>query len=777
MYDKQKMMQMYVLAFPIVIAAKIIFESARMSASVTPHLISACVVLVVIWTLLRWRRVKPTVAATTGLLLVYALDVYFSILDNHFLNSLLVFMVLPLIAGALLEKAIVLITLVGCNVITLAYFLLWPNLALATLHLSQIIHMMILINVAGILMYLATSWATGLIESGNQKTAEANRANAAKSRFLASISHEIRTPMNAIFGMNELILSAPESADPMELKQKATYIKTAGIDLLALINDILDISKMDQGKMSLLETPYNAMELLNAAGRELSGLIGIKPLTPRVSANLSIARDLVGDDVGIRQILSKLLNNAVKFTPEGTIELGAEQLPAPEGIMLRMFVRDTGCGLSEENIAAILRSRGESYFKESNDFGGIGIGLSIVIRLLYMMNGTLEIESEIGKGSTFIVSIPQRISEVPVQATAPTAPAGRPTLSGARVLVVDDNNTNIQVSRGIFKRYALDIDTALSGREALAKAEKTPYDLIFMDHMMPGMDGLQTLQAIRQLGDDHNTRVPVVVLTADNSQELEQSMLKSGFDAYLCKPIDTIALTRILRTYLGSFINPEKLDKTAPQYALGRSLPGINVQKGIQNSGGTLEMYLKVLRILERTGPQQAQTLSRTLEREDLNAFEIEVHALKSVADNIGAARLRTMSANLEMQARAGNLDGIKAGIGPLLSELQKIVESVSAALKEITQKPPPSPRESLDLDDLLERMRKLCAAATDYDLDTAGGILSALSKCSFSPDISAALEDIGAEVKSYSYASTIERTQQLILHLEGQTSKGGVDA
>jgi|GEM_PF-2832104 Signal transduction histidine kinase len=796
MYDKQKMMMAYVLVFVFVISTKIIFESTWLSESILPHGIITLCLLGVLVVLLRCHRLPVSVRATTGLLLIYTLDIVFSILDNRFLHSPIVFVVLIFVAGALLESSIVLVTFIGCNVITLLYGVIFPHIAFQVLSVSRMVYMLALANIVSLLMFFLTRWAATLIAQSKEKAAEADRANEAKSQFLASVSHEIRTPMNAIFGMNELILSASESTSVTELKQKAVYIKAASLDLLELINDVLDISKMDQGKKNLIETPYSSVEMLNAVVRELTWMVGAKSIKVNPEINMVVAKDLVGDDVSIRQILSKLMSNAAKFTDKGSITIEASQISIDDiseynisedntsekdivhekGVLLRISITDTGCGLSPENIKKILNSRGETYVKENSDSGGIGIGLSIVIRLIDMMNGKLEIESKLGEGSKFTVIIPQRISKTPVKLTyaSQDADLSRPTFSGARVLVVDDNSTNIQVSRGIIKRYGLDIDTALSGREALVKVTKTPYDLIFMDHMMPGMDGVETLHAIRELGDEHNAKVPIVVLTADNSHELEESLLKSGFDGFLCKPINIPDLTRILRTYISAFINTEQLDIPAPQYALGLILPGFNVQRGIQNSGGTLDMYLKVLREFERTGLQQAQTIVQAMERGDLRTVTIEAHSLKSVAESIGAIRLGVMSGNVENNAKVAMEESVKSGVGPLLSEVQKMVETVTAALKEYKVDDPRQPEKSLAFEELLECLKKILEAAEDYDLNTAADALSELSEYSFSDEITSRIHAIETSIKSFSYAITIEKTLQLIDLLEKSQNTEG---
>ena len=773
MYDKQKMMLAYVLVFMGLIATKVAFQSAKMSMSIIPHVIGTVVVLCALTLLIQQAPIKLNLRASIGLLTIYAFDIYFAYFDNRFLLTPLALIVLLLVAGALLEKSVVLAALIGCNILTLICCLLWPDLIFATMGKSQMLYMMVIADATGILMYIMTRWASQVIEQSNEKAKEADLASTAKGRFLASVSHEIRTPMNAIFGMNELILAASQSANIDELKQNAVYIKTAGLGLLDLINDILDISKMERGKMELVETPYNAAQLFQSLADELQGKIGMRPIAKHVDIVLPISEHLIGDDVRIRQVVMHLLDNAIKFTSEGFVEFTVRQSAAPEGVCLMISVSDTGCGMSEESIQHIRNVLVDDYFKDSLDSEGIGIGLTIVIRLLDMMNGTLEINSELGKGTSLTAKIPQRISPVAVEVVEPGMPQTL-TLSGARILVVDDNSTNIQVCRGIFKRYALNIDTALSGQEAVNKAEMAAYDIIFMDHMMPGMDGVQALKAIRELGDEHNSHVPIVVLTADNSAEQERYLLKCGFDAYLCKPIDTLELTRIFRTHLAGLAHVEKSDNLAPQYALGLVLPGVNVQKGIQRTGGTLESYIEVLRTFERTGPNQARAFESAANQNDMPALALEAHTLKAVSDSIGAERLASMSAAIEQQAKSGQHNAARAGVGPLLSELHKLLETISTPLRHQSAKPAAPTEPALDTRALIERLKVVCAEVEAYDLDAASEVVHELLSHSSSVENNATLAEIMTSIQNYAYASTVEKTQAFISRLEASMSSGG---
>ena len=728
MYDKQKMILIYILIYMGVIAAKVAFQSAGINVSVMPHVVGTVVIMCALTLLVQQGRFRLNTRVIAGLIIIYAFDIYFAYIDNRFLLTPLVLIIILLVAGALLENSIVLAVLIGGNLLTVLCCIIWPELIFSTVGESQMLYMMVIADATGVLMYIMTRWASQLIAQGNEKAREADNASRAKTQFLASVSHEIRTPMNAIMGMNELILAASQSANIDELKQNAVYIKTAGLGLLELINDILDISKMEKGKMELVEGPYNAERLFQSLAHELQEKIGMRPLAKHVDMDFSIARDMVGDDVRIRQLVAHLLSNAVKFTSEGLIELVVKQRMATEGgVVLVISIRDTGCGMSAEGIENIRNALVDDYFKESTDSDGIGIGLTIVVRLLDMMKGTLDIDSEPGKGTTFVVQIPQRISTEAVAFAVPQMLPETPRISDAHILVVDDNSTNIQVCRGIFKRYTLNIDTALSGQEAVEKAAKNEYDIIFMDYMMPGMDGAQAMNAIRRHGGEHNAKVPVVVLTAGNSAEQERQLLEMGFDAYLCKPIDTLELTRILRTHLTGSPHIDDADKLAPQYALGLVLPGINVQKGIQRSGGTLALYLEALQAFIRTGTQRTRTFQAVSAQSDLTTVALEAHALKAVAERIGAERLASMSGALELQANVKSNENVIVGLGPLLSELQKLIETITAALHEEKPSLPVNSEPALLTEVLLERLETLCTAAEAYDLDAASAVLQEL--------------------------------------------------
>ncbi len=385
----------------------------------------------------------------------------------------------------------------------------------------------------------------------------ADSANRAKSDFLSSMSHEIRTPMNAIAGFAELILQEEDAGET--ILNYADNIKTSSNNLLAIINDILHLSKIEPGKFEIIPERY----FLHGIVEEVRNIMLIQIGSSDVEFVLNMSEDicdgLVGDALRIRQILINLLNNAVKFTSHGQVGLDMSWVSeGPENGVLKGVVWDTGMGIKEEDIDMIFSAYEQADLKKNHGIRGTGLGLAITRELVELMNGTIWVESEYGGGTKMIFSIRQSVfdnsvydytkkSEHKVHTTH-TVPFTAPW---ARVLIVDDNKVNIEVAKGLLSKYEVQMVTAAGGREALAVLElDTDFDLIFMDHLMPGMDGIETTQAIRAMGNPVLEKIPIVALSANAVKGMEESFLLSGMDSYLAKPIDLGELAKIMMRFI-----------------------------------------------------------------------------------------------------------------------------------------------------------------------------------------------------------------------------------
>ncbi len=387
---------------------------------------------------------------------------------------------------------------------------------------------------------------------------EAIAAREAQAKFLANMSHEIRTPINAIIGMNEMILRENED-DTIE--DYAHNIQSASKMLLGLINDVLDFSKIESGQLELVEDTYHLGSLLQDAVLLMNARAAGKPISTHVEVDPKLPSKYWGDELRIKQILTNILSNAVKYTKEGSVTLKVSYVAIDkERVLLVMSVTDTGIGIKKEDISKLFDGFKRLELDKNRNIQGTGLGLNIAKQLATQMQGSIAVDSEYGKGSTFTVSIPQRVMDqkplgnlkdsVNANRKEQTAPEKMFTAPDAKVLIVDDNTMNLSLMRGLLKRTQIQVDLVKSGQECLELTKDKKYDIIFMDHMMPEMDGVETLNLLRADQDNPNREAIVIALTANAIAGCREMYLEYGFNDYFAKPIQADKLEEMILQYL-----------------------------------------------------------------------------------------------------------------------------------------------------------------------------------------------------------------------------------
>ncbi len=546
------------------------------------------------------------------------------------------------------------------------------------------------------------------------KTAAKNAlaAGQAKSQFLAQMSHEIRTPINAVLGMNEMILRESNDKD---IREYAENISGASKTLLSLINSILDFSKIEEGKMEIIPVRYDTLEMIDELVNMIYEKANKKKLSLITKIDPNLPKSLFGDDMRIKQVITNILTNAVKYTKQGTVTLTMSgEFLGEDNFMLYVSVADTGIGIRQEDIEKLFESFIRLDETKNKNIEGTGLGISIVKELLTMMNSKLEVSSVYGKGSDFWFRLPQKvIDKTPVgiygehhserkfkrvETNFIKAPA-------ARVLAVDDTVMNLKVINGLLKRNLIVPDVADSGEKCLQFAQKYFYHIIFLDHMMPEMDGVETLKRLREMNLPAETKV--IVLTANAISGARERYLAKGFDDYLSKPIDVNALEAILKKYLPPeiILTDEQLAKSEPlkfeqlaqveppeveevsedefskaeRQRFEKFCPSLDLDTGLANCMDSKDFFKELAEEFV-TGDKTAE-LEKNLAAEDWSEYRIAAHALKSTSLVIGAISLSEKAKAQEFAARDGNIDDVRKNHAELLATYKKVREELKGWL------------------------------------------------------------------------------------------------
>lgn len=532
----------------------------------------------------------------------------------------------------------------------------------------------------------------------------ADAANKAKSNFLANMSHEIRTPINTILGMDEIII---REATEKPIIGYAENIRDASTTLLSLVNDLLDFSKIECGKMEILPVEYEIANVLS----EIMNMIEIKVANKGLDFTPVIAEDipylLYGDDVRLRQIIINLLTNAVKYTKEGSVVLKVDWSEAGDSsINLIVSVTDTGIGIKEEDLDRLFVSFERIEERRNRNIEGTGLGLSITRQLLELMGSDLNVRSEYGVGSTFSFVLKQGIRDrKPIGKFREKYAYSREkhkkyrttfVAPNARILVVDDNAMNISVVEGLLKSTQIKVDKASGGLEALDLCAENYYDLILMDHMMPNIDGIETLHRLKE-SDGPNKDTPVIVLTANAVSGAKEMYEAEGFIDYMSKPIQGKPLEEKILEYLPEnryvLVEYDKVEQDifsklwkaiANEISAEYRFKQIDVPSAVESAEGSKETFRFLLQSFHDNASKNKKDILASYEAEDYTNYTIYVHALKSTSKMIGALTLSEKARLLELAGKEGKIDYIKDSHAEVMELFDQVMEEISDYLNKV---------------------------------------------------------------------------------------------
>ena len=623
---------------------------------------------------------------------------------------------------------------------------------------------------------------------------EAEKANHAKTAFLANMSHEIRTPMNAILGFSELIL---QQDNPKITQEYASDIKRSAKNLLHIINEVLDVSKIEAGKNEIVLEKYYTQSLLEDVSMVIAHQANEKGLQYIADVDKELPYQLRGGLGEIREIMINVLNNAVKYTKKGSITLKVSCKERNENyVVIHFSVIDTGIGMKKADADKLFEKFSQFDTKANRNVEGTGLGMSIVKGLVEQMGGRIYVDSEYGKGTTITVELEQEIADGrPIgevdfcMENMQEKNSEKEFVTSAKILVVDDNETNLKVSVGLLRKYGVEADVANSGYTAIERVRNYKYDLIFMDHMMPEMDGVETMQRIRELDGGKYQNLLIIALTANAITGVKEQMIQVGFNGYLSKPVDIQQLGSTLLKHLPEeLITYKEATEDTQQENTDRSVQietkFLDLSLGIHNCGGAMKDYIGVLEVVAKHGENRIAKIRNYIEKNDFVNYTIDVHALKSTAASIGAVELSEMALEHEMAGKSQENDFILKQYENLLALYRNVLNEINGILAQNQ-----SSLEQYDIkfdknvsavnnsekvkvemkkENLLNLLRSVETLLGEFELERAENILMETEQFTMDVEIEAQIQLVIRNLKDFDLEASERNVKKMIASLQG---------